>query len=135
MPAFLWAPQRGAVSVAVTHSSRFVEKHAASRKGAGVPKGSRSIISKLPSNITTFAFLLKAMQFVRLLSSMFLFINSTDFSSQSLIVVLRPTSFAIRRPRIPDAESASRYEYCGSFLEKHAMAATATSLLVFIAGL
>src|SRR5659263_118799 len=135
MPAFLWAPQRGAVSVAVTQSSRFVEKHAASKNGAGVPNGSRSIISKLPSNITTLAFLFKAVQFVRLFSSMFLFINSTDFSSQSLIVVLRPTSLAMRRPRIPDAERASRYEYCRSFFEKHAIAATATSLLVFIAGL
>jgi len=49
MPAFLCAPQRGAVSVAVTQSRRFVEKQAASRNGAGVPKGSRSMISKLLS--------------------------------------------------------------------------------------
>jgi len=62
------------------------------------------MISKLPSIITTLAFLFIAIQFVRLLSTIFFFINSKEVPSQSLIVVLRPTSLANAKPRIPDAE-------------------------------
>ena len=47
MPAFLWAPQRGAVSVAVTQSIRFVEKHAGSRNGAGENESLRKEV-KIP---------------------------------------------------------------------------------------
>ena len=55
IPALRCAPQRGAVSVAVTKRNLRVPRTAASMNGAGVPKGSRSTASNDRSERSAFA--------------------------------------------------------------------------------
>ena len=107
MPALRWAPQSGAVSVAVTKRYRTAERQAASVNGAGEPNGSRSTAPNRRDDISAFA----SERTVSTSSPSRAAFSAASPSARwlrSLIVTGTPASPATRRPRRPVAPIASR---------------------------